>query len=127
MGQTRVDHLETKDWSTHEWLRFLQSLPTELPPEKMAALDKAFALTASGNAEISQQWLLMAIRNRYSPADARLETFLTTIGRRKFVVPLYTELAKSPEGKDRAKTIYTKARPFYHPITSESVDRVLKR
>jgi leukotriene-A4 hydrolase len=124
-GKTSADRLATQGWSTHEWLHFLQSLPLELPPEKMSELDKAFSLTASGNSEITQQWLLMAIRNQYAPADPRLEAFLTSIGRRKFLMPLYGELKKTAEGTTRAKAIYAKARPFYHPIAIESVDRLL--
>lgn len=124
-GKTPADRLNTQGWSTHEWLHFLQALPVELPPEKMTALDRAFALTASGNSEISQQWLLMAIRSKYEAADARLEDFLTSIGRRKFLMPLYTELKKTAEGTTKAKAIYAKARPYYHPIAVDSVDRLL--
>ncbi|WP_406700544.1 M1 family metallopeptidase [Singulisphaera sp. Ch08] len=124
-GKSSAEQLATQGWSTHEWLHFLQALPLELPPEKMTALDKAFALTATGNSEITQQWLLMAIRNHYSPADARIEEFLTSIGRRKFLMPLYGELKKTAEGTTRARAIYAKARPFYHPIAVESVDRLL--
>ncbi|MDQ3374954.1 MAG: leukotriene A4 hydrolase C-terminal domain-containing protein, partial [Acidobacteriota bacterium] len=58
--------------------------------------------------------------------NPRLEEFLTTIGRRKFVKPLFEELAKTPEGKKRAVAIYAKARPGYHPITAASVDTILK-
>jgi hypothetical protein len=68
----------------------------------------------------------MSIKNKYSAADARLEEFLTTIGRRKFVRPLFDELAKTPEGMNRAKEIYAKARSGYHPITQASVDTILK-
>jgi hypothetical protein len=68
----------------------------------------------------------MAIRNNYAPAFPRLEDFLTSIGRRKFVRPLFAELAKTTEGAARAKSIYTKARPGYHPITQASVDEILK-
>jgi hypothetical protein len=92
----------------------------------MTELDRAFKLTARGNSEIAFQWLLMSIRNDYTPADARLEEFLTTIGRRKFVRPLFEELAKTPEGRKRAAFIYAKARPGYHPITQASVDTILK-
>ena len=68
----------------------------------------------------------MAIRNQYAPADARLESYLTTIGRRKLVLPLYRALLETPEGRQRAEAIYAKARPCYHPITVDSVDRLLK-
>lgn len=66
----------------------------------MRQLERAFHLTRSGNSEIAFQWLLMSIRNRYEPAYPRLEEFLMTIGRRKFITPLYEELAKTREGKE---------------------------
>jgi leukotriene-A4 hydrolase len=118
-------NLDTSKWSTQEWLRFLHDMPATLSPEQMADLDSTFGLTKRGNAEIAEQWLLIAIRNGYEPANARLEEFLTTIGRRKFVLPLFKELVKAKDGKERARAIYAKARPNYHPITVESVDKVV--
>jgi len=105
----------------------LNPTPKRPPPaSSMAELDRAFHLTRSGNSEIAFQWLLMSIRNRYESAYPRLEEFLMTIGRRKFIKPLYEELAKTPEGKARAVAIYRRARPTYHPIAIASIDDVLK-
>ena len=59
-------------------------------------------LSASGNAEILGAWLLIAIRNRYEPAFPALDRFLTSQGRRKFLTPLYTELAKTDWGRTLA-------------------------
>ena len=116
-----------EDWSTQEWIRFLQALPEKLPVERLTELDRAFGLTGRGNAEIAHQWLLIAIRNQYAPADERLKSYLTTIGRRKLVLPLYKALLATPAGRQRAEAIYATARPGYHPITVESVDRLLKQ
>ncbi len=123
-GKTAAKDIETKDWSTQEWLRFLRGFE-KLDTAKMTELDSAFELTKAGNSEIAFQWLIMSIRNKYTPADARLEEFLTSVGRRKFVKPLFDELVKTPECKERAKEIYKKARSGYHPITASSVDKVL--
>jgi hypothetical protein len=92
----------------------------------MQELDAVFALTKSGNSEITFQWLLLAVKNRYEPAYPRLEAFLTEQGRRKFLKPLYEELAKTSEGKKRAEAIYDKARATYHPASAETVDAILK-
>lgn len=119
--------LKIPNWSTQEWLHFLKAFPENLGAAKMERLDTNFNFTKSGNSEIAFQWLMMSIRNNYKAADARLEEFLTTIGRRKFVRPLYTELAKTPEGMKRAQEIYAKARPGYHPITQTSIDAILKK
>ncbi len=124
-GQTELAKIPTAQWATQEWLHFLRSLPDQLSAEQMRQLDTTFGLTASGNAEIADQWLLMAVRNGYEPAYARLEEFLTTVGRRKFLKPLYEELAKTPEGKERALRIYKKARSGYHPISQATIDEML--
>jgi leukotriene-A4 hydrolase len=137
-GEISAAKIPTAKWTTHEWLHFLKTVQDEVSiptsrdsnrvtaADRMAELDKAFHLTRSGNSEIAFQWLLMSIRNHYEPANQRLEEFLTTIGRRKFIKPLYEELAKTPEGKQRAVAIYRRARPTYHPIAVASIDEVLK-
>jgi len=125
-GKIAAKGIQTNAWTTQEWLHFLTHLPQDLGAKRMAELDKVFNLTNRGNSEIAFQWLMMSIKNDYAAARPRLEEFLTAIGRRKFVRPLFAELAKTPEGTKRAIAIYTKARPGYHPITQASVDEILK-
>jgi Aminopeptidase N len=125
-GKAVLTEFPVKEWSTQEWLHFLNAMPDDLGVSRMKELDKAFNLTKTGNAEIASQWLQMAIRNRYEPAYARLEEFLTTVGRRKFLKPLYEELTKTPEGRKRGLAIYAKARPGYHPIAQVTIDGILK-
>jgi hypothetical protein len=126
LGRTlAASELPYAKWTTQERLQLLRSMPSSLPGDRMAELDATLGLTRAGNSEIAFQWLLMAIRAGYSPADARLEDFLVTIGRRKFIKPLYEELVKTPEGRVRAQEIYRKARPGYHPIAVDTVDRIV--
>jgi aminopeptidase N len=125
-GKTAASAIAARGWTTQEWLHFLQNLPADLGAQKLSELDRAFNLTKSGNSEIAFQWLLMSIKNNYTQAFPRLEEFLTSIGRRKFVRPLFLELIKTPNGRQRAETIYKKARPGYHPITQASIDEILK-
>ena len=113
-------------WSTQEWLRFLNQMPANLGSAGMQRIDSAFHLTASGNDEILAQWLLMAVRNHYEPASNKLTLFLQTVGRRKYIKPIYEEMARTPEGRSRALHIYQTARPAYHPIAQSSIDAVLK-
>lgn len=117
--------LETKQWTTQEWLQFLNSLPAQLNEAQMKELDQAFGLTKTGNAEIAHVWLLISIRNNYATAYPRLEAYLMTIGRQKLIRPLYEELAKTPAGKQRAKAIFAKARAGYHPIAQTSVGKIV--
>lgn len=118
----RLDPRESGAWSTQEWLHFLRSLES---PD-MARLDREYRLTDSGNSEILCQWLLMAVRAGYRPADRKLEQFLCSVGRRKFLKPLYSELMKTEEGKERAREIYAKARAGYHPIAQATIDGIVQ-
>jgi leukotriene-A4 hydrolase len=120
-----LDDEKAKAWSTHEWVYFLKSLPDPLTESQMQALDKFGGFTDSGNSEILTEWLAKTIRYRYSPANARLEDFLIHTGRRKFLNPLYKELIKTDEGKKRALEIYAQARPNYHFVATNTIDKLL--
>ena len=118
--------LNTKDWSSHEWLHFIRMLPEQLSQQQLAELDKAFGFTNSGNSEVLAAWFIHAIRHNYTTADKALENFLTNVGRRKFLVPIYKALTASPEGKQKALAIYAKARPNYHAVSTLTLDEMLK-
>lgn len=125
-GKVKPEAIPTAKWSTQEWLEFLQVMPSPLSNDQMTELDRAFHLTGTGNDEVLDQWLQMAIKSDYQPAYPRLESFLMSVGRQKFIKPLYTELMKTPAGQQRAREIYAKARPRYHPIAQTAVDRIVK-
>jgi hypothetical protein len=122
---TPAGQLTTQGWTTHHWLHFLRNLPKPLSRERMADLDAAFKLSQSGNSEILTEWLVRVVENRYDPSYPVLERFLTSVGRTKFLRPIYTEMAKTPEGADLALRIYEKARAGYHPVTRSAVDGIL--
>jgi aminopeptidase N len=114
--------------TTQEYVRFLDQLPRQLSAERLAALDGRFHWNDTGNSEIRFAWLRLALANRYPPAEASAEQFLTSQGRRKFVAPLFQQLQGQGEwGKALAKRIYDKARPGYHSVTQVTVDRLLGR
>lgn len=121
-----ASELPAAAWSTHEWLHFLRALPDTIPAPRIAELDRQFRLSESGNAEILQTWLVIAIKNRYQPAFPALDRFLTSQGRRKFLTPLYTELMKTPWGRTMAQDIYRRARPTYHSVATGTIDRVVQ-
>jgi hypothetical protein len=91
----------------------------------MQELDNQLMLTASGNSEIIAAWMEHAIRNDYKPAYQKLEQFLVSVGRRKFLVPLYEEMIKTEKGTQMALEIYEKARPNYHFVSVSTLDKKL--
>ncbi len=122
---TPATTLNTSGWTTHHWLYFLRNLNDSLDSKKMEELDNAFHFTESGNSEIQCEWYQHAIASNYKRAYPAMEKFLLHVGRRKFLKPIYTELAKTPEGLALAKEIYKKARPGYHAVSYQTVDGIL--
>jgi len=124
-GTRAATDLPHAGWSTQEWLYFLGNLPQQMPRAQLDTLDTAFDLTHATNNEIAFNWLLIAIRNDYEPAWPRLEQYLETIGRRKLIVPLYSAMMRTQSGAQRARGVYARARPGYHPITAASLDAIV--
>jgi hypothetical protein len=56
-----------------------------------------------------------------------IEKFLTSAGRIKYIKPIYEQLVKTPQGRERASAIFDKARGFYHPIARTAIEEVLSR
>jgi hypothetical protein len=114
-------------WTTAERLRFLDALPRQMPSARLAELERSFGLNGTGNNEVLFAWLQLAVANRYEPAIPAVERFLTTMGRRKFVAPLFASLvAQGNWGRPIAERIYARARPTYHAVTRGTVDATMR-
>jgi leukotriene-A4 hydrolase len=123
-GETPASALRTDAWAVQQWLYFLNNLPA-LSAAQLAELDAAFGLTQSSNSEIAHSWLMIAIRDGYQPAYGRLQHYLESVGRRKLIVPLYKELAKSAEGLAFARDVYERAAPGYHAVARTTIAPLL--
>ncbi|WP_139921511.1 M1 family metallopeptidase [Hymenobacter sp. DG01] len=117
--------LDTTSWSSHEWVHFLQGLPPGLTTAQLTELDTTFGFTHSGNSEILAAWFPHTIAAGYEPAQAALHQFMTRVGRRKFLVPLYRALLAVPGGADQARRIYAEARGNYHAVATSTFDALL--
>ena len=128
LNDTLPSKLETADWTTHEWLYFLRKMPPALTAKQMAKLNGAFNFTYSENCEIADLWFIMSVRANYIEAFPEMDKFLSSVGRRKFIEPLYGEMMKTPKGQLMARSLYTKYRKNYHPLARESLDKsILKK
>lgn len=122
----QVNGLSQQLKSTNQLLYFIRQLPPSITAADMALLDKEFKFSQSGNAEIQTAWFTWAIQKQYQPAYSYIESFLSSVGRRKFLRPLYGEMIKTAEGKAWAKKIYATARANYHPVAYTTIDAMLK-
>ena len=126
-GGMPLSRQEAASWDSHQWLYFLNELPAHLTAAKMSQLDAEFGLSQSANSEILARWLLMSVGNGYHAADPRIEEFLTSVGRLKYIKPIYEALVATPDGRRVAAVIYAKTKSFYHPIARTAIEQVFSQ
>ncbi len=124
-GEGKVPKTEASKWMYQEWVLFLREIADSVDTQKMQVLDQNFNLSNSGNSEILFEWLMLAVKHNYQPAYGKLDHFLMNVGRRKFIAPLYEEMNANPKLQSMAKNIYKKARPTYHYVSINSIDKIL--
>jgi aminopeptidase N len=116
--------LPDSTWGTHEWLHFMHELPDTITVNELVLLDSKMNFTLSNNKEIQAEWYLLGLQYSYKKMLPYLEEFLVNTGRRKFLIPLYVELIKYD--KQLAVAIYKKARPNYHFVSYNSLDKLFE-
>ena len=117
-GKISAKKLDARGWVTPQWTYFLDGIPGPLRKDQLSDLDQAYGFTHSANAEVAASWFLLVIKSAYQPSYVRLEEFLETNGRQTLIVPLYTELMKTPGGEALAKRVFAVARPVYQARTA---------
>jgi leukotriene A-4 hydrolase/aminopeptidase len=117
--------IDSKAWKYQQWIYFLRAIPKDLTQAQMADLDKSFKLTQATNNEILGEWLKVVAHNKYQAAYPAVEAFLLSVGRTKYIRPIYAILAQDAETKPMAMRIYQRARHNYHPISARILDGIL--
>jgi aminopeptidase N len=124
-GDIKTAQLDTKGWRAEEWMKFLNDIDNKANAAKLEELDKAFGLAKTGNNEVAFRFYRASVHAGYKGVRPALEAFLLSVGRQKFVVPLYTALRAKPDDRAWAERIYKAARERYHPETQGSVDKAM--
>ncbi|MEK7381686.1 MAG: M1 family metallopeptidase [Elusimicrobiota bacterium] len=125
MSGRRPDPAQVKTWRPTELLIYLQRLPRVLSREDCAWLEVQLELTGRGNHEILVQWLCIAAASGYEPVFERVRLLLSTVGRMKYVRPLYEALGKTAPGRRLAREVFAAAAPTYHALTRRVAEIVM--
>jgi aminopeptidase N len=124
-GGARPDVAAAREWTPEDWQIFLQALPKSLPEADCAWLDGEFDLTNQGNSEILCNWLGIAVNSGYEPVYERVGSFLGTVGRMKYLKPLYQALYGQEKSRPLAQEIFAANKDGYHPIARGGIERIL--
>jgi leukotriene-A4 hydrolase len=126
-GTLPTAQLDTKNWTALEWMKFLNDIDNKADAAQLKALDAAFGLAKTGNNEVAFRFYRAAVHAGHREIRPQLQAFLMSVGRQKFVVPLYVALRANPEDRAFAEAVYKSARERYHPETQGSVDKAMTK
>lgn len=127
LGGAIPDERTARHWSPGEWILYLNGLPRPQSVEFCRTLDERFALSRRANYEILVAWLLLAAESGYEPVLPRIDEVLGSVGRMKYLRPLYDVLARDPRTRARARELFERNHDSYHPIAQQVVAQVLEK
>ena len=126
-GELPTARLDTKAWTATEWMKFLNDIDNKTDAKRLKELDAAFGLAKTGNKEVAFRFYRAAVHAGYRDVRPQMQEFLNSVGRQKFVVPLYAALRANAEDRAWAEQVYKAARERYHPETQSSVDKTMAK
>jgi len=126
-GMLAADQLDAKGWNTQEWMYFLDRLPDAPKLAKIKALDAAWHLTGTPNAEIGMRWYSHAIAAGDKDVWPAAREHMTRIGRIYLSTPVYKAFAATPDGLAYAEAAYAKAKDGYHPLTQAVIEGIFAK
>lgn len=123
----KADGVDSKEWSTHEWLHFIRALPKDIDPTWLKSLDSVYKLRSSSNSEIQAAWYELNIyAGNGKDILPEVRKFLVNVGRRKFLTPIYTALIQNGL-KAEAQSIFDEARANYHSVSTNTIQGLLAK
>ncbi len=104
-------------WAANQKLVFLnqvQDFAEPLTVEQSQTLGKTYGLLDTLNVDLQTAYYVIALRARDASAYQGVVDLLGSVGRMKFVRPLFRELNKVD--RELAVETFKKNKDFYHPI-----------
>jgi leukotriene-A4 hydrolase len=120
-----TDYLHTKDPNLK--VIFLDTLALNsdlLTPKLLAKIDADLNVTYDRNPEVGQRWFPMAVQQGYQPAMERAKNYTQSIGRQKYIIPVYTALVRNGL-RQTAFEWYNERKDFYHPLTARKIRNII--
>jgi leukotriene-A4 hydrolase len=122
----RVEQIKYQDHIVQEWQTFIRRLPRNLPLAKMKEIDRYLRFSFSGNSELLTEWFILSANNGYAQTNKhQIAIFLTKVGRRKYLMPIYEALLLNKSTRDFAIQTFQGAKENYHAVSRKSIEALL--
>ncbi|MCJ7511906.1 MAG: M1 family metallopeptidase, partial [Anaerolineales bacterium] len=117
---------QARKWTPDQLVLFLQMLPDCLSPETCRQLDQALDMPHCRRFMTQSLFYSLAIRSGYLAVWPRAEALLLASGSRLSLMRLFRAVAQTHWTRSKARPLYQRARPGYHPLTQLEVERLLR-
>ncbi|MFT4680598.1 MAG: leukotriene-A4 hydrolase [Flavobacteriales bacterium] len=117
---------DLESFSVPEWLYFLQSIKSGQISKASKDVLLTFKNKLYSNSEIQAKWFVLSLEAGYDSENQAIHDFLNTVGRRKFLVPIYKAIIEHSDDIPYEKKNYLKRRGNYHSITQNTLDQLFK-
>jgi hypothetical protein len=73
------------------------------------------------------EWFVLSAQNGYAKVNkAQIQAFLSKVGRRKYLMPIYEALLLNPETRNMAIATFNEAKTHYHAVSRNSIELLIK-
>lgn len=117
----KVSKIKREDFIVQEWQTFIRGLSDDISIEKLQYLDATFNFSTWGNSEVMAEWFVLNIHQKNRAVRPAIEKFISKVGRRKYLLPIYKALVSNPEDKVWAKKVFDNSKAYYHAVSRNSV------
>jgi hypothetical protein len=117
--------LPWKEWSYQQQYRFLTNWKCPNAKE-LLNFNQLFEVSRTGNSEILFAWLMLCIQLDIWDQENEqvMRHFLSSVGRRKFIAPLYKTMIKFNQS-ERAIQYFDSYQSSYHAVTRNTVQELI--
>ena len=119
-----VSKIKRDDFIVQEWQTFIRGLSDDISIEKLKYLDATFNFSTWGNSEVMAEWFVLNIHRENRVIRPAIEKFISKVGRRKYLLPIYKALVSNPEDKLWAKKVFDNSKAYYHAVSRNSIAKL---
>ena len=117
----KVSKIKRDDFIVQEWQTFIRALSDDISIDKLQYLDATFNFSTWGNSEVMAEWFVLNIHRENRIIRPSIEKFISKVGRRKYLLPIYKALVNNPEDKVWAKKVFDNSKAYYHAVSRNSI------
>lgn len=115
---------DIEGWSANQSVVFLESIQLfskPLGPKLVDLMGKTYSYAKSKNVEVVSRYYIVGLKAKDESVYQPTADLLGTVGRMKFVRPMYRGLMGCDE--ELAQATFEKYKDFYHPICKAMVEK----